>query len=94
MLKTQIALAMLILNALISDRSGVFYSLARKGGWDFIKSATEGSNSLTSGKKFNSPIGWRPLINLIYDFGEVNRLPQHRQLAVLFAHQVRCGVCV
>ena len=43
---------------------------------------------LNSKQKHTSAIGWRPLINLLYDYGEVERSPPLRALAIHFAQQM------
>ena len=65
-----------------------FYSLARRGSWDVLQRATESTSMVSSGKKYTSAIGWRPLINLVYEFGDVERSPQLRTLVIHFAQQM------
>jgi len=62
-----------------------FTSLARAGIWDVVRKATE-SKSMFSGKTSEkSPIGWRPLFNLAYEYGDPSKDADIRKLAIYFA---------
>jgi len=75
----------------ISDKMfwfAAYTSLARRGAWEAIKGFTEASTLLTSNKKYTCAIGWRPLINLLFEFGDLERNPALRSLAIHFAQQM------
>ena len=68
-------------------------SLARRGSWDTIKTLTEANSILSSKTKLHSPIGWRPLINLIFDFGDPEPIEGDplRAHPALLAFAVQCA---
>jgi hypothetical protein len=69
-----------------------FTALARTGSWDLMRRATESTTTFSSKVVNKSPIGFRPLICLIYTYGDPRDLKdprdELRKLAVHFAGQM------
>mmetsp|Transcript_42605 Transcript_42605/g.87074 ORF Transcript_42605/g.87074 Transcript_42605/m.87074 type:complete len:893 (+) Transcript_42605:174-2852(+) len=65
-----------------------FSSLARVGLWDVIRRATESKSMFTTKTSDKSPIGWRPLLNLVFEYSDCLASPDLRRLATHFANHM------
>mmetsp|Transcript_56331 Transcript_56331/g.131934 ORF Transcript_56331/g.131934 Transcript_56331/m.131934 type:complete len:537 (-) Transcript_56331:250-1860(-) len=65
-----------------------FDSLAKVGMWDVVRRATESKSMFTTKTADKSPIGWRPLFNLVFEYGNALGDPELRRLATHFANHM------